>query len=416
MAQQIRRESFMKYLNLIALLFFLDAGVANAETIFCESVGRGDIKEVIATRNPHDHEPQWFDVVIKQKGFFAKDLNFSLTPLYLPGDKMLLMEFEGSPSKTKLLMTFNDVSKLNKHDRKVELVSNKGSAKEQKQILSCHSDRPIKSIDYCSTSKYGNPTETLLYASKVRNSNLVDMVIGCNPNVNELDKNGCSPLMYAVDHLCGTGKRDDFRDFAHNKRIIDVLISAGAFVDIADPVTLATPLIKSAQDRDAYALKSFADMEADIDAQDKDGFTALMSAAERGDEKLVELILGYNPDIELTNSSGQTAMTIARSKGYTNIELLLQTPDKTITFTGENSGGCSLNEKAIEANKVVLFEMKASEKKMFLLEIPEMGVKLMADPGKVQSFRLKPTKIGSFKYTCGVHGSNNTSKGTISVH
>lgn len=405
----------MKYLNLIALLFLFDTGFANAETIFCESVGRGDIKEVIATRNPHDYEPQWFDVVIKQKGFFSKDLKFSVTPLYLPGDKMLLMEFEGSPSKTKLLMTFNDVSKLSKHSRKVELVSDKGSAKEKKQILSCRSDRPIKSIDYCSNSKYGNPTETLLYASKVRNSNLVDMVIGCNPNVNELDKNGCSPLMYAVDHLCGTGERDEFRDFAHNKRIIDLLISAGAFVDIADPITLATPLIKSAQDRDAYALKSFADMEADIDAQDKDGFTALMSAASSGDEKLVELILGYNPNLDLENSNGQTAMMIARSKGYTNIELLLQTPDKTLTFAGESSGGCSLNDNVIQANKVALVELKASEKKMFLLEIPELGVKLMADPGKVQSIRLKPTKIGSYRYTCGVHGSNNAAKGIISV-
>lgn len=404
----------MKYLNLIALLFLM-AGFAKAETIVCDSVGKGDIKEVIAKRNPHDYEPQWFDVVVKQKGFFAKDLRFSLTPLYLPGDKMMLMEFEGSPDKTKLLMTFDEVSKLSKRDRKVEFVSNKGSAKEQKQVLSCRSDRPIKFVDYCSSSKYGTPSETLLYASKVRNSNLVDMVIGCNPNVNELDKNGCSPLMYAVDHLCGTGERDDFRDFAHNKRIVDALISAGAFVDIADPITLATPLIKSAQDRDAYAVKSFADMEADIDAQDKDGFTALMSAADRGDEKLVELILGYSPNLELANSSGQTAMTIARSKGFSNIELLLQTPDKILSFAGESSGGCSLNDNSIEANKVVLVELKASDKKMFLLEIPGLGVKLMADPGKAQSIRLKPTKTGSYKYSCGVHGSNNASKGIISV-
>lgn len=407
----------MKLLNLMTVLVLLWTGRVQAETITCEMIGKGEIKEVIAIRNNHDYEPQWFDVVVKKKGFFSKDQNFSLSPLYFSGDKMKLMEFEGSPSKAKMLMSFERVSTLSSKSSKVEVILNKGGRDEILQLMSCRADRPVKFVDYCSTSNSNkNPAEVLLHASRMRNSNLVEMLISCDPNVNIQDSRGCTPLMYTVDHKCGTGKADQFRDFAHNGRIVDALISAGAFVDIADPVTLETPLIKSATDRNHHVVKALADMEADVNAQDREGSTALMNAVRKNDVKLVELILSYNPDLELANNSGQTAAMIASTNGFTNIELLLQTPDKILTFSGNETGGCSLNDNNIELNKVVLIKLNATEKKMFLLEIPELGINLMANPGETKSVRLRPSKVGSYKYICGLHGGNSSSKGSMTVH
>ncbi len=406
----------MQYFIFLVSLLILPLATAQAETIVCESFGAGPIKAVTASRNPHDHEPQWFDVTLQKKGFFSEELRYSLSPLYFSGDKMDLMEFEGAPNKAKLLMHFSKVSGLHRASRKVEVILDKGGKNEVRQTLLCRSDRPVKFVDYCSVNKFGTPLETLFYASKVRNSNLVDMVMSCGiDNVNEFDKKGCSPLMYAVDHLCGTGERDQFRNFAGNNRILDVLISAGAFVDISDPVTGESPLLKSALDGDTYAFKAFADMEADIDSQDTNGMTALMNATQRGDSKLVELIIGYGPNLELLNNKGLTALGIAKEKGDKTIELLLEGPDKTLRFEGVNAEGCRLNETTLDLGKVTLIELQASQKKMFLLEIPELGVRLMSNPGQLVSTRIKPSKAGQFKFSCGVHGSNNTTVGTVTV-
>ena len=398
----------------VAVCLLLMAGVASAETIVCESIGAGKIKRVVATRNPYDHEPQWFDVVVKRKNPLLKDREFDLEPLYLSGDKMLLIDPDGSPRAARVLMSFNGVSALGKNAITAELTFDKGSTGELTQLMSCRADRPVPVIDYCSTSEYGTPIEALFYASKVRNANLVEMLLSCKLNVNTKDAKGCSALMYAVDAKCGTGDVDEL-DFAPSRDIIDSLISAGAFVDIIDPVTLETPLVKSARFLDYDAIKSFADMEADINAQDREGFTALMNAVKRDDPRLVELLLHYNPDLGMANNAGETAAMIASANGFLDVEILLQTPSKTLTFVGNEAGGCSLNETVIDINKVALIELKASREKMSLLKIPELGVSLMADPGETKSFRLRSDRAGSYGYVCGAHGGNSFSKGAITV-
>jgi hypothetical protein len=403
----------------ILLIFaFFNIEVSFAETIRCEAIGRqGIIKEIVSKRNTNNNgsEPQWFDTSVKMRGLFQESIKYSLVPLYFEGNKMTLMEYEGSTSQAKVLINFTNVKKLDSNNQRAEVILNKDSTSEVKQSMNCYADGPVKFIDYCSSSKFGTPIETLFYAAKARNSNIVEMVASCNINVNKKDDIGCTPLMYAVDAKCGQDKFDIFSDFASNIRIINTLISAGAYSDLADPVTEATPLIKSAIVSDLQAMNAFLDMEADVDAQDKDGYTAIMRSVAKADLEGVELLLKYNPNLELVNNEGLTASAIAVKKGYANIELALQKPDKTLTFTGTDSGKCTLDLDHLNLGKVVLIEIKATKNKMFLLNIPELGIGLMAEEGKTNSVRFRPNKIGSYNYSCGFHGDANPSKGVIIV-
>jgi hypothetical protein len=404
-----------KILFLFAL-FYVESTFA--EAIHCEAISRqGDIKEINSIRSSINdgYEPQWFDTSVKMRGLFSKNARYSLEPLYFKENKMTLMEFEGSTSRSKLLMNFTNVNKLNLGTQRVEVILNKGSKDELKQNMNCSSDGPVQFIDYCSSSKFGTPLETLLYASKVRNSNIVDMVASCNLNVNKKDEVGCTPLMYAVDAKCGKDQFDIFSDFAPNIRIINTLISAGAYSDLPDPATEATPLIKSALVGDIEAMTAFLEMEADLDAQDKDGYTAIMRSVAKDDIKGVELLLKYNPNLELINNEGLTAGAIAKMKGYMNIELALQKPEMTLTFVGIDSGKCTVNLDNLNVDKLVLIEIKSTNNKMFLLSIPELSIGLMSEGGKTNSIRFKPNKVGSYNYSCGFHGDANPSKGVIII-
>ena len=64
--------------------------------------------------------------------------------------------------------------------------------------------------------------------------------------------------------------------------------------------------------------------DANIDANDEDGKTALIRAAQEGDKKTVELLLDRGTDIEAKTNDGLTALICAASEGHTEtVELLL---------------------------------------------------------------------------------------------
>lgn len=83
-----------------------------------------------------------------------------------------------------------------------------------------------------------------------------------------------------------------------------------------------TPLIKAAQkyvatkkNKEAYLtiIRSLLQNKANINAQNKDGYTALMIAAKANDEELITLLMGYYPNQNLKNKRGKTAADLAKS-------------------------------------------------------------------------------------------------------
>ena len=65
---------------------------------------------------------------------------------------------------------------------------------------------------------------------------------------------------------------------------------------------------------------------ARIDAVAKDGTTVLMAAASGGLYDFVRLLLSWRADPRAVNSNGQTALDIARVKGFDKIAQLLEAP------------------------------------------------------------------------------------------
>lgn len=242
----------------------------------------------------------------------------------------------------------------------------------------------------------------------------LETAIACGANVNKADANGCTPLMIAIEPTCGEKQAVQYPpSSAQALALVDTLLANGAFVAVADK-NGETPVIKAAKAglRDVY--ESFIAAEADFDAQDNLGNTALMYAAANGDAWIVEQILEGNPDRRLKNKDGKTAYDIAKVWERTKVMNLVRIPDSTVTIEGQADGSCSPLQIDLKQGQVIEFVLKATEK-MFKLDAKMIGLDLMADGNGQDTQILSLDKKGTFNFTCGYHGANNASKGKITV-
>jgi ankyrin repeat protein len=75
---------------------------------------------------------------------------------------------------------------------------------------------------------------------------------------------------------------------------------------------------------DVDGAKNFLDtQEAAINDQDAQGNTGLILAVEKEDLNMVLALVGYGPDIEVTNNEGKTAVDVANEKGNIAIQQAL---------------------------------------------------------------------------------------------
>lgn len=252
----------------------------------------------------------------------------------------------------------------------------------------------------------------------IRNSNDLDLIettIECGAEVNKVDKNGCSPLMLALDEVCGQENPTRFGSTVGgvSAQIVDLLVSNGAFVGLADKYG-ETALIKAARANFSDVYSTFIAAEADFDAQDNLGNTALMYAAYNGDDWVVQQILEGNPDRRIKNKKGQTAFDIAKHWQRNSVLDLVRIPDLEIMVEGKDDGTCSPLQMNFKRGQVVEMTLKAT-KKMFKLDSKKLGVDLMADGNGSARKIFVAEKKGIFPFTCGYHGANQSSQGSITI-
>lgn len=84
-----------------------------------------------------------------------------------------------------------------------------------------------------------------------------------------------------------------------------------------------TPLIVAAAKANAEIIKILLNAGAIVDAQSKDGWSALMTAAYLNRKPVVELLLKANANTLLQNIHKQTARDVARNKGNFEIVSLI---------------------------------------------------------------------------------------------
>uniref|UniRef100_A0A0L8HVC8 Fibronectin type-III domain-containing protein n=1 Tax=Octopus bimaculoides TaxID=37653 RepID=A0A0L8HVC8_OCTBM len=116
----------------------------------------------------------------------------------------------------------------------------------------------------------------------------------------DYDLGGTTPLHYAIDSC--------------NCDLIEWMIGDGANVNIQDKNAGWTPLMRCASlHGNKLVAYTLIHCKADIDVRDINGKTCLMIAVVNGHLQLVELLLEYNANVTIYNTSGRTAYQIAVS-------------------------------------------------------------------------------------------------------
>ena len=397
---------------------------ATAETIRCLSLEpKSKIAELRLILKPMSSNRvgfDYYDLKIKPRGWFKKwEIIPYVKPDYRSQDSVAFYRDSEHSIYPEYILNLSGLDQINRQGSQITGDFQMGLEADKSVKMNCDSDAPIKMdyVDYCKRSEFDSPQSALFFASQFNKTILLKKVLECNVDVNATNANGCTAIQVAIDSGCGKEKQNFRNTSATDLSIINPLIMAGADIEVRDPVTLATPLIVAAEfsynGRTNDVLKALLDLEAQVDAQDANGETALMKAATVGNVEAVETLLEYNPNLEIKNKYGQTALMIAEKKMYPDVELLLASPASSISFVGKDDGTCSTQNTTVKANAVISVELKATSSDMFLLSIPEASFEIMADTGKTLIRRLKPLKPGKYKFECGTHGGSNQTTGFI---
>jgi ankyrin repeat protein len=105
-------------------------------------------------------------------------------------------------------------------------------------------------------------------------------------------------------------------------------------------------LIEAAAIGDEFAVRQFLDEGADINAQGKDGGTALMRAALGGHIETVRMLLAAGADPSIRTEDGWSAMRLAISVNHQDIVTLLRKPQLDMTDAMEATEESSSMEGA----------------------------------------------------------------------
>lgn len=140
-------------------------------------------------------------------------------------------------------------------------------------------------------------------------SEILRVILGCNPDVNARDKNGESALVIAA----GRGNQ---------LSTIKLLLDGGANIEIRKGDFTALHLASTYGHRETAEL--LLNRGADIESKTNDSLTPLVVASNSEQREMVEFLLGRGANIESKQAQGQTALHQACSHGYKETaELLL---------------------------------------------------------------------------------------------
>jgi len=299
----------------------------------------------------------------------------------------------------------------------------------------------------CSKKNY---KELLFKEIEAGHSRGVEEALTCGASPNEKNDMGCTALLFATDLRCGKylpqkilGNRDGLWTQGAQtpgvpnpmspalNEIMEMMVSRGALINARDPKNGETPLIKLVRNEaDSDLIAAFVANEPDMDSRDFEGNTALMWAttlstiSSQALSVIEELGLG-NADRSIRNNDGLTAYAVAKGLGLNErsrdfdrqydkrILRELMPASKTVTVTGQN-GACTPLSIDLKEGDAVEFRLDAKDK-MYLMKAARLSLELMAMSGEAARQVLTASQRGTFEFTCGIHGANNPSRGTITV-
>jgi hypothetical protein len=395
----------MKSISLLILLILPLSSFA--QSVSCKPHGGGDYTKLEIYKPDEPMSVPWFMAKLDNKYNQRKIFTVIATSR---GDKLLFISQEG---KSEFNLDFGHYHGPDVY-HSAKLTLNQGAGNEENATLMCEQVGDLGISNLCLAE---NPEKILFSAAQNRDADQLEAMLSCGLNANIKNKNGCTPLLLAADENCGQklGTQLPYNPMTKALPVVDILTNNGALLESKDPWNAERALHKFARSDDLDVVSLLLDLEAEVDPQDKSGFTPLMRAVETNDFYLVQRLVESNPDLKLKNKSGDTALELAQKRGYSKLIPLLQAPASVIEIKGDANGTCSPTSVKIKANEVSKFTLKASPNKMFMLESPGLALNLMADDGGVATKNIRPTKKGTFDFTCGVHGAAVQTTGQIII-
>lgn len=147
--------------------------------------------------------------------------------------------------------------------------------------------------------------DNLINAIHARRASLVRHLIVAGVNVNGLSQTRESPLFAAIS--------------AGDSLSLELLIEAGADVNLRLPQTGATPLMTVTRSGcNSNAVRLLIEAGAEIEGRDEKGMTPLMHAARSGEVNCVNALLRAGADVAATDYAGNKAVNYAASYGQSS--------------------------------------------------------------------------------------------------
>lgn len=248
----------------------------------------------------------------------------------------------------------------------------------------------------------------LLSASAEGNFDRAQQAIACGANSSVVNDQGCSPLMIStlVDGGdCGLlvpnqSQRDSYR-WERSKAIFKYLVEDGANADQQDMngESVTHKLLSSFPE----LIETLKDSGANLNLQDKYGMTPVMQAALSNNENAIKVLVKAEVDLKKRNVLGQTAYDLGSNLSPSIRSLLSPTESLGIVIQG-SATGCTPSSIKVPMSKPTKITLKSMTTDMFVMTAPDLGIDLMAAPNGTASYILNTSKMGSFKFQCGVHG------------
>ena len=154
-----------------------------------------------------------------------------------------------------------------------------------------------------------NADHALLHGAKVGDFEMVRHALEIGAFITAKNNNGVSALIWATNngHL----------------EIVKLLLEKGAKIEDRSN-NLRTSLIWACHWGHLNIVEYLLEKGANLHAFDDDGMTPLMSAVLNGNKQIVQLLLSRGAEVTEKNFFNGTALSIARVRGYKEIELMLE--------------------------------------------------------------------------------------------
>ncbi|XP_028398813.1 uncharacterized protein LOC114522343 [Dendronephthya gigantea] len=188
-----------------------------------------------------------------------------------------------------------------------------------------------------------NDAGTALHlATKLGNADITRALLSAGADPTRINKEGATPFEYCTDEKILRVYNEQLLEAAAHSQLtkLERLLNAGVSANAGDGTESNNRAIHWAATFGGHeAVKLLCEHNADVNAKNRDGSTALFDAVKRRDKAILEILLTYGArtDISLTQGSNKGKTPVDLAPDNSEIKDLLLNPPEKIVLTPEKS-------------------------------------------------------------------------------